>query len=87
MSYPDWQFIAPTLGWCAAILFLVAYGLNSLGKIAAKSWWYQGLNAIAALGMIVATFAKDDYPPMALNVCWLLISLFAITRLLKRPLT
>ena len=76
--------IVEIIGWSAAVLILVAYILLSLGRIAADSIAYQGLNIAGAAGFNVNSGINGARPSAALNVIWLAIGLFALHRILRR---
>jgi len=78
------MLIVEIIGWSAAILILVAYILLSLGRIAADSLAYQGLNIAGAAGFIVNSGINGAIPSAALNVVWFGIGLYALTRILRR---
>ena len=69
------------LGWAGASLILAAYALNSYGRLAAQGWVYQALNGVGAIGVLVAAATTNNWPTVALNSVWLLISLAALLRL------
>jgi hypothetical protein len=72
------------IGWCGALLILVAYGLISSGKLGARSLHYQVMNIVGAAGLIVNSGWNGALPSVGLNVVWLFIGLFT---LLRRPRT
>jgi hypothetical protein len=67
-------------GWIAALLILSAYGLLSFGKIQARSWAYQWMNIVGALGFIINCVWNSAWPSVALNVVWLGIGVYALRR-------
>lgn len=72
------------VGWCAAALILASYVLLSLGKLQANSVAYQGMNIVGAAGFIVNCWINGAIPSAVLNVIWLGIGLFALSRILRR---
>ena len=76
--------IVEIIGWAAALLILVAYVLLSLGRIEAQSIAYQGMNVAGAAGFIVNSGYNGAIPSAALNVIWMAIGLFALSRILNR---
>jgi hypothetical protein len=76
--------IIEIIGWSAAVLILLSYILLSLGRIAADSISYQGLNIVGAAGFILNSGVNGAIPSAALNVIWLAIGLFALHRILRR---
>ena len=67
-------------GWLAALLILGAYALLSFGKIQARSWVYQWMNIVGALGFIINCAWNGAWPSVALNVVWLFIGLYVVRR-------
>lgn len=74
------QILIEVLGWAGMALILGAYGLLSAGKVAADSNTYQYMNIAGAAGFIVNSGANGAYPSAALNVCWIAIGLYALSR-------
>ena len=65
-------------GWCGTILVVLAYALLSFGILYPHSFWYQFLNFLGALGIVVDTYYKKDYPPEILNIIWMGIALVSL---------
>jgi hypothetical protein len=72
--------IIDILGWIGAILYLVAYGLISAKKVEGDSLWYQGLNIVAGLFLIINTFYLRAYPSAGLNIAWVGIAFATLGR-------
>jgi hypothetical protein len=68
------------VGWTATLLILGAYGLNSSGKLQARSALYQWMNTVGALGLIINSGWNGAWPSVGLNVVWFAISLYALRR-------
>ena len=77
MKKPFYQ----TTGWCGMVIILLAYFLLSFDFLSADSVWYQGLNVLGSLGIVLETWMRRDYQPMVLNIIWILIAIVAIVRL------
>ncbi len=67
-------------GWAGALLVLIAYGLVSTGRIDARSPVFQWLNIVGAGGFILNSGWNGAYPSAAVNVIWIGIGLYALTR-------
>jgi hypothetical protein len=67
-------------GWTAALLILGAYSLLQFGKIQPRSWVYQVMNIVGALGFIINCAYNSAWPSVALNVAWMAIALYALRR-------
>lgn len=74
------RIIINALGWSGTILFLVAYGLVSAKKVEGDSWLYQGLNIIAGIFLIINTLYLRAYPSAGLNIAWVGIAVFTLSR-------
>jgi hypothetical protein len=72
------------VGWLGAGLILGAYALLTAGKIDAKSYAYQGMNVVGALGFIANGWWYGAMPSAVLNVIWAGIGLFALGRIRAR---
>lgn len=76
--------IVEIIGWAAAVLILASYILLSLGRIEAQSTAYQGMNIVGAAGFIVNSGYNGAIPSAVLNIVWMGIGLFALTRIMRR---
>lgn len=74
------EILIEAVGWLAALLILLAYGLISAGKIEARSMTYQLLNIVGAAGFIVNSGWNGAIPSAALNVVWMGIGLVTLFR-------
>jgi len=68
------------VGWGGAVLILGAYGLISSGRVQARSALYQWMNIVGAAGFIVNSGWNGAFPSVGLNIVWLLIGLYGLTR-------
>lgn len=71
------------IGWTAAVMMLAAYFLLTSGRISSKSLTYQWLNILAGAGLIVNSGWNGAYPSVFLNVIWVAIGLYGLTRGLR----
>jgi hypothetical protein len=67
-------------GWAGALLVLVAYGLLSAGRLEGSSPAFQWLNITGAFGFILNSGWNGAYPSAAVNVVWIGIGLYALSR-------
>jgi hypothetical protein len=74
------QMLIDTLGWIGTILYLVAYALVSLKKVAGDSSVYQGINITAGVLLIVNTYYWHAFPSLGLNAAWIGIAIFTLGR-------
>ncbi|MEI6553468.1 MAG: hypothetical protein WCO09_02770, partial [bacterium] len=65
-------------GWLGMILILIAYALVSFSMVGAHDLWYQILNGVGALGIVLVSFQKKDYQPGFLNIIWTIVAVVAI---------
>ncbi|HTY44147.1 MAG TPA: hypothetical protein VMC80_02805 [Patescibacteria group bacterium] len=70
-------------GWIGGILLILAYFLLATKKIKSHSISYNLLNAFGGLGLIVSTFATKSWPSFALNIAWVGIAIFTISKIKK----
>ena len=68
------------LGWGGAAAVLVAYGLVTAGRATGRSAFYQVLNAVGSALLMVNTYYYRAYPSTFVNVLWLGIAAYALTR-------
>lgn len=75
--------IIDLVGWFGVLAILLAYALVSFSALRVKSYPYQILNLLGAVGLIMEAASKRDKQPVALNAVWALVALIAIFQLLK----
>ncbi len=68
------------LGWLGAVLLLVAYWLVSSRRRQGDSQTYQLLNLVGSVLLIVNTVVLRAYPSAFVNVVWVVIAAYTITR-------
>lgn len=69
------------IGWLGAFLIIAAYIALSFKFIDSNSLWYQGANALGALGMIYISFKKKNYQPGVINIIWMIVALVTIYKI------
>ncbi len=72
------QYIMDILGWYGVTAVLIAYALVSFQIISAQTFAYNLLNLTGALGIIVESLSKKDYPEVSLNIIWAMIAIISI---------
>jgi hypothetical protein len=75
------ELFIEVVGWIAALLILVAYGLLSAGKMTGKSVVYQLMNVVGAVGFVINTGYHGAIPSAVLNVIWVGIGIAALVRI------
>jgi hypothetical protein len=73
------------VGILGATIILITFLLNQFGRLSAESRWYDGLNALGSLLLIVYAYILWSIPFMILNSVWFLVSLRDVIRTPKRP--
>ena len=76
----DTESIIEISGWLGVIFYVFAYLLLSIGVLKANSYRFHFLNILGATGLITDSAWYGDKPNLAVNVIWLIIGIFAITR-------
>ena len=71
---------ADVIGWVGAIALLIAYGMITAGKMKASGKRYQGLNLVGSAGLIVNSTWYGAYPSTFLNIVWIGIAVYALSR-------
>jgi len=71
------------LGWIGSIMLIAAYFMNSMGKISAQSFWYQVLNVIGSILLVINTIYYGAYPSSAVNFIWVFIGLHYLIKIVK----
>lgn len=78
------RILIETAGWYGAAAVLSAYALNSFGFIAAHGVAYQALNASGALGIVLVSWSRKAYQPLALNAVWAAVGVIALLNAIMR---
>jgi hypothetical protein len=72
------------IGWTGTFLFIISYALLSIRKIQADKVLYQGMNALAALCLVINAIHISDKPTLVVNAMWMCISVYAIFMALRK---
>ncbi|MGI9027323.1 MAG: CBU_0592 family membrane protein [Candidatus Saccharimonadales bacterium] len=67
-------------GWIGVLLILLAYCLITFSVIAPENIAFGLMNLFGAIGIIISSYSKKDFQPVALNVVWLLIAIIGIVK-------
>lgn len=68
------------LGWAGAALLLVAYGMVAGGRLGGESAVFHGLNLAGGAALAANSAFHGAWPSAALNIVWLGIGAWALTR-------
>lgn len=79
------KLIIDAIGWIGSIEVIVAYALNSYQKIKSDSIYFQLLNLTGGVFLIINTIYYHAYPSAFINVVWVIIASFAISRMFLKP--
>jgi len=74
------NFIVDIVGWIGSILLIVAYWSVSKKRVEPESLSYHSLNIIGSILLIINTCYYGAFPSTAVNVIWVFIGLFYITK-------
>ena len=77
--------IAMSLGWIGAVLYLVAYFLVSVGKLAADSLRYQAMCVSSGAMLIVMQAVTGAWPSVFSNIVFVGIGMSVVLGPKKRP--
>lgn len=72
------------IGWLGFIFCSMAYLLLNLKVLRFDNPFYQVLNVIGGIGLVISACYFKDTPNLAANGIWVLIALFGIVRYSKR---
>jgi len=67
-------------GWLGTAALLLAYGLVSMRRLPGDGPSYQLLNLVGGGLVLVNSFYHGAMPSVAVNVFWIAIALFALSR-------
>ena len=68
------------MGWIASVLIVGSYALNITGKLSASSKIYVLANIIGGIFFVVNTYYHQAYPSMFVNVIWVIIAIYMISK-------
>lgn len=74
------KIMVEVIGWAAAAMMLSAYLLLTSGRLRSLSAAYQWLNVLSGAGFVVNSGWNGAYPSAALNLVWMAIGLYGLSR-------
>ena len=77
------ELLIEMFGWLGSVMVLLAYGLLTMGKVHSGTLFYQLLNLVGSIGLIIVTGYRGALPSTFVNVVWMMIALPAIVSILK----
>jgi hypothetical protein len=66
------------LGWCGALAIVASYTLYFLGKLGAESIWFQLLNLLGALALMVYSLYRQVWPVTIVCAVWGGIAVYSL---------
>lgn len=78
------ELLVEIIGWIGSILLIGAFLLNSMDKIDTQSTFYQLMNLIGGVMLILNSFYYGALPSSFLNLIWSAIAIFYLILILKR---
>ena len=76
----DINLLIELAGWLGTAALLLAYGLVSTRRLAGDSVPYQALNLVGGALVLINSFYHGAMPSVAVNVFWVAIGVFALSR-------
>lgn len=76
----NFQLLIDILGWIGAVCLLLAYFLVSRKRLAGDSLNYQLLNLAGGGLLTVNSLYYGAFPSVAVNVVWIGIALFTLSK-------
>ena len=70
-----------SIGWIGVVIYVVAYGLLSIGRLSAHTNKYHFLNAVGGLCLVIHALHNSDMPDLTVNLIWILIAGTSIARI------
>lgn len=70
------------LGWVGVVFVLGSYALLATNIIDGNSWVYHALVLAGSVFIAVISYIRRVFQPMVLNVCFSLLALVALIRIL-----
>lgn len=67
-------------GWLGVVAYVVSYLLLSINVLKSNQYLFHLLNMAGAMGLIIDAGFHRDPPNLAVNVIWLSIGVFAVTK-------
>ncbi len=77
------DLIIEIIGWIGMFLVLTAYFLITMKKLNRESKLYHGMNLIGAFLIGINSITNKAYPSSALNIVWIFIAIYGLTKGLK----
>ncbi len=66
------------IGVLGATIILIGFFLNQTRKLTVESPWYDGINALGSVILLVYAVLLGSYPFMVLNTVWFVVSVYGL---------
>ncbi len=77
MSY---EFFFTIGGWLGAVAVLAAYALVSTRRVEGDSIFFQSLNIIGSIFLMMNSFYFEAFPSVVVNFVWVGIAVYSLMR-------
>lgn len=67
-------------GWLGVVAYVTSYLLLSINVLKSNQYLFHLLNMVGAVGLIIDASFHQDPPNLAVNVIWLSIGVFVVTK-------
>lgn len=81
----EWLWLIDPLGWLGSLILVSAYFMVSYDRLPASSLWYQWMNLIGSILLLINTAFYGAFPSSFVNVVWGIIAIAALYRILTQP--
>ena len=78
------EIIIDIIGWVGSTFLIIAYWFVSKKKIDSESFTYHGLNIAGSVMLILNTGYYGAFPSTSVNIIWVCIGFFYISRYRKK---
>lgn len=78
------NLIIEVIGWTGAVIILLAYFLLTHHDLTSRSRVYQWMNFVGSVFVGINAFYYRAYPSFVINVIWLFIAIYGLSRIFKR---
>ena len=78
------KIIIEIIGWIGSVAVVAAYLLVSYNKVKSDSYFYQFLNLLGSICLIINTFYHHAFPSMIVNIIWSFIAIAVLFKTFLR---
>ncbi len=80
MKKQTYEKLTELAGWYGVIAILVAYALLSFDVLDSHHLANHVINLTGGAGILIDAYADKNYQPVVLNVIWIAVAIYAISR-------